>query len=91
MGVKVTLPPGLMKLAGNQRIVEVEARDVRGAIAELESKHPGIHEKLYDDAGTLKRIIRVFVNRKDTRGLQGDLTPLSEGDEIIILPAISGG
>ena len=91
MGVKVTLPPGLLKSAGNQRIVEVEAKDVRGAVAALESSYPGIREKLYDDEENLKRTIRVFVNRKDARGLQGDLTPLSDGDEIIILPAVSGG
>lgn len=92
MRVNVKIPLGLLKLTQDQRTVEVEAADVRQAIEALESLYPGVfRRRFYDEQGKLKETIRIFVNRKDIRGMQGDNTPLADGDEVVLLPAISGG
>ena len=61
------------------------------AIAELQSRYPGIRERLLDEQGTVRRFVNVYVNEEDIRFLQNQQTPLKEGDEISIIPAIAGG
>ena len=91
MAVKVQIPVGLLKMTDNQRFVEVEADDVRRAMDELNILYPGIRDKFYNDDGSLKGFVRIYVNRKDIRAMEGDRTSLSAGDELILLPALSGG
>ena len=44
-----------------------------------------------DEAGSIRRHVNLFVNRSNVRDLQGLDTALAPGDEIMILPAVSGG
>jgi molybdopterin synthase sulfur carrier subunit len=44
-----------------------------------------------DELGSLRRHVNVYVNGESIRYLSGLATPLNEGDEMWILPAISGG
>ena len=61
------------------------------AIAELQTRYPGIKERLTDDAGSVRRFVNVYVNEEDIRFLQNQDTSLKDGDEISIIPAIAGG
>ena len=61
------------------------------AIAELQSRYPGIKERLVDDNGEVRRFVNVYVNEEDIRFLKNQQTPLKDGDEISIIPAIAGG
>jgi molybdopterin converting factor small subunit len=78
-------------LTGGAREVEVEAADVAGLIAALESRHRGVRDRLLDESGALRRHVRVFVNDEDVRALQQEATPLQPGDRVAIVPAIAGG
>ena len=91
MSVKVRIPTPLRKLTNNEEIVEVEARTIRDAIAELQSRYPGIKERLLDDDGSVRRFVNVYVNEEDIRFLQNQETPIKDGDEVSIIPAIAGG
>jgi molybdopterin synthase sulfur carrier subunit len=91
MPVKVRIPTPLRKLTNNEEIVEVEARTIRDAILELQSRYPGIKERLLDDDGSVRRFVNVYVNEEDIRFLQGQETPIKDGDEVSIIPAIAGG
>lgn len=91
MSVKVRIPTPLQKLTGNQAEVVVPGSTVKAALAALEEKHPGIRERLYDDKGGLRRFINFYVNDEDIRFLKGEDTPLKEGDDLSIVPAIAGG
>ena len=71
--------------------VEVKAVTIGDAITELQSRYPGIKERLVDDKGEVRRFVNVYVNEEDIRFLQNQQTPLKEGDEISIIPAIAGG
>lgn len=91
MAIKVRIPTPLQKLTANQAEVEVNGGDVRSALADLEKNFPGIKERLYDDKGSLRRFINFYVNEEDIRFLKSEDTPLKDGDELSIVPAIAGG
>jgi len=91
MPVKVRIPTPLRKLTHDEEIVHVTAATVGGAIAELQSRYPGIKERLTDESGGVRRFVNVYVNEEDIRFLQNQETALHEGDEISIIPAIAGG
>jgi molybdopterin synthase sulfur carrier subunit len=91
MPVKVRIPTPLRKLTNDEEIVEVSAGDVAAAITELQSRYPGIQERLVDESGAVRRFVNVYVNEEDIRFLQNQKTALKDGDEISIIPAIAGG
>ncbi len=91
MAKKVRIPTPLRKLTNDEEVVEVTADTIRGAVAELQSKFPGIQERLLDESGAMRRFVNVYVNEEDIRFLQNQETPLKDGDEISIIPAIAGG
>lgn len=78
-------------LTGQKDTVEVEAKDVQAMLAGLEKAHPGIHERLVDEKGEVRRFVNIYVNGEDIRFLQNQQTPLKAGDEVSIVPAIAGG
>ncbi len=91
MSTKVRIPTPLRKLTNNEDIVEVSANTIGSAIAELQSRYPGIKERLVDETGAVRRFVNVYVNEEDIRFLQNQQTPLKDGDEVSIIPAIAGG
>ena len=88
---KVRIPTPLRKLTNNEELVEVNASTVGAVITELQSRYPGIKERLVDETGAIRRFVNVYVNEEDIRFLQNQDTPLKNGDEISIIPAIAGG
>jgi molybdopterin synthase sulfur carrier subunit len=78
-------------LTNNEELVEINAGTIGDAIAELQSRFPGIKERLLDDSGEVRRFVNVYVNEEDIRFLKNQNTPLKEGDEVSIIPAIAGG
>jgi molybdopterin synthase sulfur carrier subunit len=91
MPTKVRIPTPLRKLTNNEEIVEVNAATIGDAITELQSRYPGIQERLVDEKGEVRRFVNVYVNEEDIRFLENQKTPLKDGDEISIIPAIAGG
>ena len=91
MPQKVRIPTPLRKLTNNQEVVEINAATVGAAILELQAQFPGIAERLVDDKGEVRRFVNVYVNEEDIRFLKNRETPLKDGDEISIIPAIAGG
>lgn len=91
MPTKVRIPTPLRKLTNDQEIVEVTAATIGEAITQLQSRYPGIQERLVDEKGEVRRFVNVYVNEEDIRFLENQKTPLKDGDEISIIPAIAGG
>jgi len=91
MAKKVRIPTPLRKLTNNEEVVEITAATIADAIVELQTRYPGIRERLVDEKGDVRRFVNVYVNEEDIRFLQNQQTPLKDGDEISIIPAIAGG
>jgi sulfur-carrier protein len=91
MAANVRIPTPLRKLTNNEEVIPVAAGTIGSAIAELQSRFPGIQERLLDETGAIRRFVNVYVNEEDIRFLQNQQTPLKDGDEVSIIPAIAGG
>jgi len=91
MSKKVRIPTPLRKLTNNVELVEINATTIGGAIQELQALFPGIAQRLVDEKGEIRRFVNVYVNEEDIRFLENQSTPLKDGDEISIIPAIAGG
>ena len=91
MPVQVRIPTPLRKLTHDEEVVETSAENIGDAITDLESRYPGLQERLLDDDGQVRRFVNVYVNEEDIRFLQEKETPLKDGDEVSIIPAIAGG
>jgi len=91
MSITVRIPTPLRKLTDGADEVLVEAANVGEMIENLEAAHAGLKERLCDEAGDIRRFVNVYVNDEDVRFLQGKDTPLSDNDQVSIVPAIAGG
>ncbi len=87
----VRIPTPLRGLSGGKDVLSTTAADLRGCITELETMHPGFRERLCDESGEIRRFVNIYVNGDDVRFLEGLATPLKDGDEISIVPAVAGG
>ncbi len=91
MAVNVKIPTPLRKFTDGADVVPVEAATIREVLDALEAAHAGIKSKLCDADGNVRRFINVYANDEDIRFAQKLDTPVSDGDEISIIPAIAGG
>ena len=89
--ITVRVPTPLRPMTGGKSEVEVDGSTIAQLIENLGSIHPGLKERLYDEKGEVRRFINIYVNEEDIRFLTGKDTPLKDGDEVSIIPAIAGG
>ena len=89
--VTVRVPAQLRSLTAGNREVATPAGTVLSVIEALEAAHPGIQERLLDEAGTLRRFVNLFVADEDVRFLDGLSTKVAPGQTVSIVPAVAGG
>lgn len=90
MAAEVRIPTILRPYTGGEKLVTADGSSLSAVVADLDSKYPGIGERLIDESG-LRRFINVYLNDEDVRFLGGLDTAVSDGDSITILPAVAGG
>jgi molybdopterin converting factor small subunit len=73
-----------------QAVVEVSGSTVQGALDALGSKFPALTQRLFDN-GQVRRFINLYLNDEDVRYLDNLATPVKDGDELSIIPAVAGG
>jgi MoaD family protein len=91
MGVTVKLPTQLRAAAGGAAKVAVEGATVGAVLEALYGEHPELRDSLSDGDGGLRRFVNVYVDGEDVRFGDGLQTPVKDGDEVQILPAVAGG
>ncbi len=91
MSVKVRVPTQLRPLTGGAGEVEVEGVTVGEALKALDAAYPGFAERMFDEAGNLRRFVNVFVGEQDVRFLDGLATPVQPGSVVSVVPAVAGG
>ncbi|MFQ5803634.1 MAG: MoaD/ThiS family protein [Candidatus Methylomirabilales bacterium] len=91
MGQTVKIPSVLRGVTRGQEAVHVEARTVGEALAELEQLYPGVGERLLDPQGEINRFVLIYINGEEVREFGVLDTPVADGDEITIIPALAGG
>ncbi|MBF0472161.1 MAG: MoaD family protein [Nitrospirae bacterium] len=88
--VKVRIPTPLQSLTKGLEEVEAEGSTIIDLIHNLDSKYPGIAERV-SEKDKIRRFVNFYVNDEDIRFKKGELTELKDGDQISIVPAIAGG
>src|SRR5437879_11077230 len=89
--VKVRIPTPLRTLTGGKSEVEAPASDSQSLIESLHGQFPGLQDRVCDDKGEIRRFVNIYLNEEDIRFLKGKHTPVKDGDEVSIVPAIAGG
>jgi sulfur-carrier protein len=92
MAVNVKIPTPLRGLTGDAALVSADgAATIGEVVSNLEARYPGMRERLLDDTGELRRFVNIYVNGEDVRFLDNLGTPVKDGDEVSIVPAVAGG
>ena len=89
--VTIHVPGPLRGYCAGVAELSVAAATVRAALNQLEQSQAVLYRNVCDETGAVRRHLNVFVNTAHIRDLNGIETPLAEGDEVTILPAVSGG
>jgi len=90
MAIEVRIPTILRTYTDGEKSVTGEGANLSALIDDLEGSHPGLKDRLLDGAD-LRRFVNVYVNDEDVRFLGGLEAELSDGDQVVVLPAVAGG
>jgi molybdopterin synthase sulfur carrier subunit len=89
--ITVLIPPPLRKFTEGVESVETAAQNLSELIDGLDQKYPGFKKVLCSEDGKLQRFLNIYVNDEDIRFLGGMQYNFSDGDEVLLIPAIAGG
>ena len=93
MTVHFWIPGPLRSMTGGRSRVDVETfgSTLQAALEALFAAHPGMRDRVLSERGEIRQHVNVFVGKSEARSMGGLATPLADGTEISIIPAISGG
>ncbi len=90
MPVKVQIPTPMRQHTEGQTVVEAAGTTVKGVLDDLGAKFPGLTTRIFDN-GQVRRFVNIYLNDEDVRYLDNLATPVKDGDELAIIPAVAGG
>jgi molybdopterin converting factor small subunit len=91
MSVTLRLPTVLAKAAGGETVHEARGGTVGEVVSELASRYPDLGPRLRGADGQPYPYVIFYVGDEDIRFQQGFATPVSDGAEILVVPAVAGG
>ena len=91
MPVSVRIPTPLRTFTKGADEVKVNGNNIKDIIENLEANYKGIKERICDEKGQIRRFINFYLNDEDIRFMDNLNTPVKDGDNISIVPAIAGG
>jgi len=94
MAIEVRIPTILRTYTNGEKSVDATGATLSDLIEDLEANHPGLKDRLLEDKDgktDLRRFVNLYVNDEDVRFTGGLGTELSDGDQVVVLPAVAGG
>jgi sulfur-carrier protein len=70
--------------------VAVAGTNVQTALAALGTQYPALTQRIFEN-GQVRRFVNIYLNNEDIRYLDNLATPVKDGDELAIIPAVAGG
>ena len=86
--VAVTIPRMLAELVDSERTFTVDGDTVDGALAGVVAVHPELRVHLFEEGGAIRRHVSCFHNGAMVTDRRA---PVADGDDVVILQAVSGG
>ena len=90
MAIEVRIPTILRTYTGGEKAVDGDGASLSALIDDLEASHPGLKDRLVEN-GDLRRFVNVYINDEDVRFIGSLDAELSDGDQVVVLPAVAGG
>jgi molybdopterin synthase sulfur carrier subunit len=90
MSIKVQIPTPMRQHTDGQTTVEVAGTTVKTVLDALAVRYPAITGRLFEN-GQVRRFVNLYLNDEDVRYLNNMDTPVKDGDELAIIPAVAGG
>ena len=91
MAVKVKIPTQLRAATGGAAETSVSGNTVGDVLDNLYAEFEGLRDRIAGEDGELRRFVNVYLAGEDIRFLDGLATPVADGAELTILPAVAGG
>ena len=91
MAVTVYIPTPFRRATNNRDRVESVAPTVGGLLDELEGAYASLRGLVRNESGEVHNHVNIYVNSEEIEALSGLDTPLNDGDEVTIIPALAGG
>ena len=91
MSVVVKIPTQLRSAAGGESEAQVDGATVQEGLSGLFERHEELRARISDDDGSLRRFVNMYLAGEDIGFLDGLSTPVTDGSELTILPAVAGG
>src|SRR4030042_5626989 len=91
MTISVYIPTPFRTLTGSRSHVEAQGDTVEELLNDLGVRYPALRNLLGANGDEVPAHINIYVNSHEINTLQGKATPLKDGDEVAVIPAIAGG
>jgi MoaD family protein len=90
MTIKVQIPAPMRQHAGGKTLVEATGATVGAVLENIGTQYPALTGRIFDN-GAIRRFVNIYLNNEDIRYLDNLATPVKDGDELSIIPAVAGG
>ena len=86
--MKVHIPTPLRSYTAGVKEVDASGSTLDELLVDLDRQYPGMRFRVVDEQGQLRPHMRIFVNRTIERDLA---LSIADGDEVVLMQALSGG
>ena len=90
MSVEVMIPTILRTFTGGEKAVRGDGATLQEVLDDIDARNPGLKDRIVESEA-LRRFVNVYVNDEDVRFAGGLNAPTSDGDVVVVLPAVAGG
>jgi sulfur-carrier protein len=90
MAVEVRIPTILRTFTSGAKAVHGDGSTLSAVIDDIDARNPGLKERLVE-SDEIRRFVNVYVNDEDVRFSGGLSAPTTDGDVVVVLPAVAGG
>jgi sulfur-carrier protein len=90
MSIRVHIPTPMRQHTEGKATVEANGNSVQAALDDVGRQFPAILQRIFDN-GQVRRFVNIYLNDEDIRYLDSLSTPVKDGDELSIIPAVAGG
>jgi molybdopterin converting factor small subunit len=91
MSVTIEIPTAFRRFTDGTPKVDTGASTVAEALNDLLGKFPALSRHVRDDQGQIRQFLNIYLNEEDIRFLNGESSPLKDGDRLLLVPSIAGG
>ena len=96
--VRVRVPAALRDLTAGASVIVVDvvvdgAGDitVEDVLDALAVRHAALERRIRDELGAVRHHVNLFVGEDNVRDVSGRATPVPDGADVSVVPAVSGG